>query len=371
MIRLTTATLAALSLSFSACAGLAETKDNNDGAALPAVAPLKNAYDAALIDSGSGRIVSIGQAADELSRFDVVFFGEIHGHPGNHLAQMQVFQAMHERFPNMTLSLEQFERDTQPALDLYLAGEIGEQVLQDDGRGWDNYKQSYRPLVEYAKHNQLPVIASNAPKNIVICVGKEGPEILDEIPQPDRGWVAEELHIGEGEYLDKYLTFMAESSTHGPAKKDSDSDETDEADETPGVPEIPEAMRPMVMRSFAAQVTRDDTMAESIAQHLQQHPDRKVLHLNGGFHSASHLGTVERLKIRMPDLKVAVINPIEVEDIDAPAWTEDDVATGDYLLLIQPLPLRFVSEERELEYEREIIKKRMGNTCEYGTEPAE
>ena len=220
----------------------------------------------------------------------------------------------------MTLSLEQFERDTQPAVDGYLAGTIGEKELQEDGRGWDNYEQSYRPLVEYAKHNQLPVIASNAPKNIVICVGKEGPEILDRIPQPDRSWVAADLHVDEGAYLDKYMDFIAQSSSHGPSKEDIG---TDEADEEVVVPEIPEAMRPMVMRSFSAQVTRDDTMAESIAQHLQKNPGRKVLHLNGHFHSASHLGTVERLKIRMPDLKIAVINPIDVEDNNAPAWTED------------------------------------------------
>jgi len=356
-------TVTALSLSFSAAADpLAQDAE----AAPPAIAALKNVYDAALVRGSTGDVLTIGQAADELSRFDVVFFGEFHGHPGNHLAQMQVFQAMQERYPDMTLSLEQFERDTQPSVDSYLAGTIGEKELQEDGRGWDNYEQSYRPLVEYAKHNQLPVIASNAPKNIVICVGKEGPEILDRIPKPDRSWVAAELHVDEGAYLDKYMDFIAQSSSHGPGKEDMG---TDEADEEVVVPEIPEAMRPMVMRSFSAQVTRDDTMAESIAQHLQQHPGRKVLHLNGHFHSASHLGTVERLKIRMPDLKIAVINPIDVEDNDAPAWTEEDAATGDYLLLIQALPSPFVSEERQLEYEREVMAKRMGNTCEYGADP--
>jgi len=42
-------------------------------------------------------------------------------------------------------------------------------------------------------------------------------------------------------------------------------------------------------RSFAAQVARDDTMAESIQHALQQHPGYKVLHLTGSFHSEAFL----------------------------------------------------------------------------------
>lgn len=366
MMRIFAISIAALTLSIATSADVTGKDGPSAEAMSSEVGPLRNMYDTVLINSEQGKVLTPSQAADELNRFDVVFFGEFHGHPGNHLAQMQLFQALHERNPDITLSLEQFERDTQPVVDRYLADEIGEKVLTEDGRGWPNYEQSYRPLVEYAKLNELPVIASNAPRNIVICVGKKGTEILDRVPQPDRGWVAAELHVDEGNYLDKYLAFVASSSTHGPGKKDA---EDGQPDQDAGPPEIPEEMLPMAMRSFSAQVTRDDTMAESIARHLQANPGRKVLHLNGHFHSASHLGTVERLKMRMPKLAIAVINPIDVEDANAPAWTAEDAATGDYLLLIQALPEMFISEERELEYEMSIIKKRMGNTCEYAEAP--
>jgi len=112
-------------------------------------------------------------------------------------------------------------------------------------------------------------------------------------------------------------------------------------------------------------------MAESIAIHLQDHPGRKVLHLDGNFHSASHLGTVERLKLRMPELKIAVINPIAVEDNNLPAWTDEDAATGDYILLVREVPEMFVCEARELEFHRKTIKKRMGNKCVYSEETAQ
>ncbi len=147
-----------------------------------------------------------------------------------------------------------------------------------------------------------------------------------------------------------------------------DEQPEDEAHEGP-TPEISPQMRAMVMKSFAAQVARDDTMAESITRHLGDHPERKVLHLNGNFHSASYLGTVERVTRRMPDLRVAVIQPLSVEDHSAPEWTEEDLATGDYLLLIRQLPSAFASRERQMEFQRDVMSKRAGNECDYAEEP--
>lgn len=356
MYKLAASTAAVIAVCLSACASAPPTEE-------PTLEPLKNYYDVVWVRSADGAIRTLDDVADELSAFDAVFFGEDHTHPGNHLAQMQLFQALHERHADMSLSLEQFERDTQPVVDQYLAGEIGEKVLEKDARAWPVYQGSYRPLVEYAVDNKLPVIAANAPKSIVICVGKKGVGILDEIPEPDRGWIAETLHVEEGAYLDKYMAIMSGGASHGGGDQKSDDAESGGAEESAS--EISPEMRAMVMKSFAAQVTRDDTMAESIALHLRDNPGRKVLHLNGNFHSASHLGTVERLTRRMPDLRVAVINPVGINGTDAPAWTDEDAATGDYMLLIRELPQAFVTEDRQLEFQKDMIKKRMSNKCEY------
>ena len=410
MNKLRALTVAAFSASLAACSGMPANDTTQAENTAMNVAPLADVYDTVWVRGEDGSVKTLDQVADDLSGYDVVFFGEFHGHSGIHLAQMQMFRALQQRYTDMTLSLEQFERDTQPLLDQYLTGEIGEKVLQEDGRGWPNYEQSYRPLVEFSKDKGLPVVAANAPKQAVICVSKKGPEILDEIPMPDRNWVAAELHIEEGAYLDKYRSFIMSSSTHGPDKKDAgdaekysrcvdtktegeaeaeaeaeavaDKKEHESAAETGknthammpdggSDEDMSEMMQAMIMKSFSSQVLRDDTMAESIAKHLQANPGRKVLHLDGNFHSASHLGTVERLKLRMPDLKIAVINPIAVEDNDSPAWTDEDAATGDYILLVREMPEMFVCEARELEFQRKTIKKRMGNKCVYSQETAQ
>jgi hypothetical protein len=200
--------------------------------------------------------------------------------------------------------------------------------------------------------------------------------------------VAEEIHIDEGAYFDKYMSFISNTSSHRTTTApDEDPDaagrctriepetkhapEEDDGDTAGQDEELSEMMKSMVMKSFSGQVVRDDTMAESIAMHLKDNPGRKVLHLDGNFHSASHLGTVERLKMRMPGLKLAVINPVAVEDNASPAWTEEDAASGDYILLTMDTPQMFVCEETQLEFQRKTIKKRMGNKCVYEEESKE
>src|SRR3569623_430191 len=130
--------------------------------------------------------VSADQAADMLKDYDVIFVGEYHDHIGNHLAEMALLRALQTSMPRLALSMEQFERDVQPVVDDNLAGRIGEETLKSKGRAWKNYDEAYRPLVEYAKDHNLPLIAANAPESLVHCVGQKGANFLETLAQDRR-----------------------------------------------------------------------------------------------------------------------------------------------------------------------------------------
>lgn len=311
---------------------------------------LNNLYSHQWIKSSEPHIeLNVSDVSRFLGDFDVVFFGEFHEHPGIHLAQMELLQAMVSRNPNLTLSLEQFERDTQTYLDDYLAGEIGESYLLDKARAWSNYTTSYRPLVEYARRKQLPVMAANAPRNTVICVGRNGLDYLNRLPAEERKHVARDIDVSAGAYRDKFMAFLHNSSAHGAGHGKQASEE----------------MQKMSEQSFAAQAVRDDTMAETIARHIKQNPQRQVLHLNGSFHSDSFLGAVERLKSRMPELKIAVIHPLEIED-DGEEQTGSERDKGDILLLVEQLPEQFIQQNHKQQWSIKILNKRLNSTisCE-------
>ncbi len=313
--------------------------------------PFVDFYDTAFVltDAGRGkpRVVTVEQLAGKLADYDVVFFGEFHRHPGVHLQQQRLFRALHERHPQMILSLEQFERDVQGVLDDYLAGRIGETTLTDKSRAWDNYAPSYRPLVTFAKERGIPVIAAEAPTWAVVCVGQWGPEILGQFTPEERSWVARDLHVTPGPYRDKYMKFQAGTTTHGGGKAPT-----------------PEALL-KAERSFAGQVARDDTMAESIHLALQKYPGRKVLHLDGNFHSAGFLGTAERLQLRDPKLKIAVIDPVEVSDAAAPGFDAARLHDGTALQLVYPNPQSFADGEDSTAWVMKVMAKRKANVCKY------
>ncbi len=337
--------------------GVAVLAATNLGACmnLPASAPpamLKDLTDFALVYTDGGKAkpkhVSVAQAAETLKDFDVIFMGEVHRHPANHIAQMALFRAIHERASNMSLSMEQFERDVQPIVDTFMAGKMGEEPFRKAARAWDNYPGSYRPLVEYAKEHGLPVIAAEAPTMVVRCVGEKGPEFLSTMKPEQRGWATAQLNLFDGAYKDKFLNFTTSNAGHG----------------EDGAKDKPKGPSAAALRSFAAQVTRDDTMAESIYLHLLKNPGRKVVHLNGNFHSESFLGTAERLQLRDPKLKIAVVNPIQAKKGDTLEVSAANAKTGTFVLQILEAPKSYASDEEERSAITEQMKFRGTNKCE-------
>ncbi len=290
----------------------------------------------------------INSVAKYLADFDVIFFGELHAHAAVHLAQMQLFEAMYRLNPKLGLSLEQFERDVQPYIDDYIAGKIGEKHLISKTRAWDNYPTSYRPLVEFAREKKLSVIAANAPKKTVICVGRKGLDYLDVLTPEDRQYIAADIDISDGSYRQKFMSFITNNASHGSTSDNKMSD----------------MMKKMSERSYAAQVVRDDTMAESIALHLQKNPEIQLLHLNGIFHSSNYLGIVERLGRRMPELKIAVIETVTLAP-NKQNQVINNLKNGNLLLLVKHLPIGFVDKDNELEWSKAILKKRKksGDKC--------
>ena len=274
--------------------------------------------------SPQGEALSLNALPQELLDADVILIGEWHTHSAIHRFQTDFLKARQNANSNIALSMEQFTREHQDTLNQYLNGEIGEQVLISKAAAWPNYESDYRALVEFAKANDLDVIAANAPKPFVQCIGRKGLPYLEQLSSEQRDWVATEVNIGDSPYKEKFMASMHH-----------------------GTPEQTE-------KQFAAQVTWDETMAESIVDYLATNPDKQVIHVAGKFHTEGGLGTAASISRRNPDLKVAIITPVESLSSDS----------SDYQLQVLSPPVRFVQKENRMKAYKHLSKRSSDLQCD-------
>ncbi len=292
-------------------------------------------YESVVVNARSGQELSPAALAQQPAAADVIVVGEYHGHQGAHLLQSQLQAALHHQHPAQVLALEPFTLDHQAEIDDYLAGKLGEEELIEDADAWDNYRASYRPLMEFARSKGLPVVAANAPAGIVRCVGRQGQDYLDTLPPARRALLPAQPFREVPEYRDKFLGTMG-GNGHGTASG---------------------AARERLENTYQAQLLRDNTMADQVIRARQDYPDHQVLAITGTFHSEQRLGLVGVLEQREPELEVAVISPVTLEDDGAGRDLEAHQDKGDYLYFVLPLPEEYRDEERR----QQAMKERFRN----------
>ncbi|WP_203299538.1 ChaN family lipoprotein [Marinobacter sediminum] len=280
-------------------------------------------YDAIIVDADKGTSLSIAALADALTEADVIVVGEYHGHHGAHLLQSRLQAELHRQNPDLALTMEQFDLDRRRELDRYLAGETGEAELIEDANAWDNYRASYRPLIELAKARTIPVIAANAPSQVVRCVGRQGPDYLDTLPEDVRAQLPANPFTDIPGYREKFVTAL--TGGHGIGE---------------------EGLNERMQNTYKAQLLRDNTMAVEILRARERYPGHQILHLTGTFHSEERLGTVALLKQRAPELDVVVLTPIFWPQGQSQPDLEDQRSKGDFLYFLQPLPKEYRDAER-------------------------
>jgi uncharacterized iron-regulated protein len=246
----------------------------------------------------------------DLSRADVILVGEQHDDPNTHRLELAILEGLHRRGVAVALSLEMFERDAQGSLDAFLSGAKSEEAFLKEARPWPRYATDYRPLIDFAKNHGWPVVAANVPRRHASEVAKRGIQAVDQLSTSERPSAAKEFECPRDTYFDKFAAAMAEHSMPG-------SDKLTE-----------EEKRLRTDRYYESQCLKDETMAESIAAV----EGRRVVHVNGAFHSDFGLGTAERTRRRLPGRRVVVVSILPVADLNALAPGERDLKRADYLV---------------------------------------
>ena len=259
-----------------------------------------------IYDTRTKQIITIDKIVTDMADADVLFFGEEHNDSAGHYLENRIFRALHAAYGgNLALSMEMFEADGQLGLNEYLAGKIDEARFSKDVRLWSNYKD-YRPMIEYSKQNQIPVIAANPPRRYVTMVSRRGMTALDSLSKEAKAFLPPlPYDTLSGRYREKFVEIMK----GGPGGDNP--------------------------RVYHSQSLWDAGMSYSIYKFLKKNKGKKIFHCVGGFHTEEKLGTAAQLLMRNKKLKILNIASFSDKSFTNPDW-EKESYRGDYIILINP-----------------------------------
>lgn len=248
--------------------------------------------------NAKGKRISYSDVTNRLAKADIIFIGEYHNNPIIHWLQLEITRDLGEK-RNLILGAEMFEADNQEALNKYLTGEIDQVGLDSTARLWINYKTDYAPLVNYARENALPFIATNIPRRHANLVYRQGFGALDSLPENEKQWMAP-LPMHYNGALPEYKKMMEMMEGHG----------------SPTMP--------------MAQASKDATMAYFISRNLKE--NSLFIHFNGTYHSNNHGSIVYYLKRNFPELKILTVSTVEQAQVST--LSEENKNLADFIVCI-------------------------------------
>jgi len=233
-----------------------------------------------ILDVKAGIPILFNDLIHSLASKDVVFVGEVHDNTAHHLVQVQILQALLNRWgESATIGMEFFPRPMQEKLDRYVKGELTESeflAAVDWERIWGFPYFLYRPLMLAAREKFVRIVAINAPQEIVKKVAREG---LANLAAEERAQIARDIDLENAEHREFLRKVFGEHS-HSDLKSFD--------------------------RFYEAQNVWEDTMAETISFHLVP-KGRKMIVFTGNGHIIHKFGVPDRTVKRIPVSMATVV----------------------------------------------------------------
>lgn len=271
--------------------------------------------------------IKLDDIVSNMKNYDVVFFGEEHNDSVAHYLELELLKKMQAAYGDkLALSMEMFETDCQLVLNEYLQGFIREKNFKKEARAWTNYRD-YRPMIEFAKEKKMDVVAANAPARYVNMAGRKGRNSLMDLSADAKKYLPPlPYDTASGKYYEKLGGL-------GPNTPKPDS-------------ATQAAMANMQMPKFGihSQSLWDAGMAYSISTYFNANKTKKIMQVNGRFHSDEYFGVVTQLRKYNPGIRILVISCISDEKFPTVDFTPY-VGNGDYIIATDPkVPPTFKSE---------------------------
>lgn len=248
-------------------------------------------------------IRTVADIIESLSSKKIIYVGESHDNFAHHNIQLQVIKGLYNKNKKIAIGMEMFQTPFQKVLDEYIAGSLDERQFLKGAeyfKRWGFDYNLYKPIIDFAKSEKIPVVALNMRREIVDKVSKGG---MDSLSEEEKKAVPAQMDLSDNYYRER-------------------------------LKEVFEKHKGLTERDFASfyqsQVLWDETMSQSVDDFLKNNPDYQkdgqMIVLAGSGHLAYGSGIPKRTFRRNGHAYSIVLNDDDIEKNIA-----------DYVILPKPL----------------------------------
>jgi uncharacterized iron-regulated protein len=202
-------------------------------------------------------ISSLNDVIEAISSKKIIYIGEMHDSFAHHAVQLDIISGLYEKDNRIAIGMEMFQRPFQDVLDRYIAGEIdeGEFLRKSEYfKRWGYDYNLYKPIIEFARTEKIPVIALNMEREIIDKVSSSG---MESLSSEERSKIPSGMDFSNDRYRERLQEIF---KLHRGRTKKSFSN------------------------FFQSQIMWDETMAESIDRFMKENPDRQMIVIAGQGH---------------------------------------------------------------------------------------
>lgn len=232
----------------------------------------------------------------------VVFVGELHDKNDHHQNQLSVIRGMYAQNPDLAIGVEYFEWPGQAGLDDYIAGRIDEAEMLRKSEyfkswGGTDYR-IIKPILDFAREKRIDLVALNIPRSLHRKTIRKG---VDSLSDAEKAQLPQDIDRSDEAYKTRIKGYVAGHT------QDFD-----------------------VNNMIEGQLLWDESMAQTAARYLEQHPGRRMVVLAGAGHIAFGSGIPQRLVRRQPANIALILTGTEMMD---------DLTAADFFVLPRDMDL--------------------------------
>ncbi len=231
-------------------------------------------------------IRTLPEVIESVSGKKIVYVGEYHDRFAHHNVQLEVIKGLYKKHKKIAVGMEMFQRPYQKSLDDYIAGRIDEREFLKKSeyfKRWGFDYNLYKPILDFARQEKIPVIALNIRREIVDKVSKSG---IDALSGEEKREIPSQMDFSDNEYRESLKKIF---EMHGRSKE----------------------------RNFdffyQSQILWDEIMSMSVDEFLKKNPDYRMVVLAGGGHLQYGSGIPKRTFRRNGYDYATILNDVDIE----------------------------------------------------------